>query len=65
MPVDQEQLMLLEDLYKSVEKLEKNQEQNMTNKVNIQFLREQLDKALQDIEKLKDKQREFVNGSGH
>jgi len=57
--------MLLEDLYKSVEKLEKNQEQNMTNKVNIQFLREQLDKALQDIEKLKDKQREFVNGSGH
>jgi|TARA_R100000664_G_C2675990_1_gene86016 hypothetical protein len=65
LPVDQEQLMLLEDLYKSVEKLEKNQEQNMTNKVNIQFLREQLDKALQDIEKLKDKQREFVNGSGH
>jgi len=65
LPVDQEQLMLLEDLYKSVDKLEKNQEQNMTNKVNIQFLREQLDKALQDIEKLKDKQREFVNGSGH
>ena len=63
-PVDQEQLMLLEDLYKTVEKLEANQEQNMTNKVNIQFLREQLDKALHDIEKLKDKQREFANGNG-
>jgi len=33
----------------------------MTNKVNIEFLREQLDKALEDIEKLKDKVRE--NGS--
>ena len=64
LPVDQEQLMLLEDLYKTVEKLESNQEQNMTNKVNIQFLREQLDKALHDIEKLKDKQREFANGNG-
>ena len=62
-PVDQEQLMLLEDLYKSVEKLEQNQEQNMTNKVNIQFLREQLDKAMIDIEKLKDRQREFANGN--
>ena len=63
LPVDQEQLMLLEDLYKSVEKLEQNQEQNMTNKVNIQFLREQLDKAMVDIEKLKDRQREFANGN--
>ena len=64
LPVDQEQLMLLEDLYKTVEKLEANQEQNMTNKVNIQFLREQLDKAMLDIEKLKDRQREFANGNG-
>ena len=40
-----------------------NQEQNMTNKVNIQFLREQLDKAMVDIEKLKDRQREFANGN--
>ena len=34
-PTDQEQFMLVEDLYKTVEKLEKTQEQNMTNKVNI------------------------------
>ena len=57
-PVDQEQHFLLEDLYKSVEKMEKTQEMNMTNKVNIEFLSEQLDKALKDIEELKDKVRE-------
>ena len=57
LPTDQEQFMLVEDLYKTTEKLEKNQEQNMTNKVNIEFLSKQLEKALEDIEKLKDKVR--------
>jgi len=61
-PVDQEQIFLIEDLYKSVEKMEQTQEMNMTNKVNIEFLREQLDQALADIEELKDKVR--ANG-GH
>ena len=56
-PVDQEQIFLIEDLYKTVEKMEQTQEMNMTNKVNIEFLREQLDKALADIEDLKDKVR--------
>ena len=56
-PIDQEQHFLIEDLYKSVEKMEETQEMNMTNKVNIEFLREQLDKALADIEDLKDKVR--------
>ena len=62
-PVDQEQHFLLEDLYKSVEKMEQTQEMNMTNKVNIEFLREQLNKALADIEELKDKVRE--NGKNY
>jgi len=62
-PVDQEQHFLLEDLYKSVEKMEETQEMNMTNKVNIEFLREQLKKALTDIEELKDKVR--ANGNSH
>ncbi len=61
LPTDQEQFMLVEDLYKTVEKLEKTQEQNMTNKVNIEFLNKQLEKALVDIENLKDKVRK--NGS--
>ena len=60
-PIDQEQHFLIEDLYKSVEKMEETQEMNMTNKVNIEFLREQLDQALSDIEELKDKVR--ANGS--
>jgi preprotein translocase subunit YajC len=65
LPADSEQFMLIEDLYKTVEKLQSNQEMNMTNKVNIEFIMKQMDKALQDIERLKDKQREFANGNGH
>ena len=57
LPADSEQFMLIEDLYGSVEKIEKNLEQNMTNKVNIEFLKAQLEKALNDIEDLKDKVR--------
>ena len=56
-PTDQEQFMLLESVYEDVEKLIKNQEQNMTNKVNIEFLKEQLEKTLADVEALKDKVR--------
>jgi len=59
---DIEQFMLIEDLYKSVEKMEKILESNMTNQVNINFLKEQVGKMLKDIEKLKDKQRQFSGG---
>ena len=66
LPADGEQFMLIEDLYKSVEKIEINLEQNMTNKVNIEFLQKQVEKMLEDIEKLKDENREIVykNGNG-
>ena len=63
LPTDQEQFMLLEDLYKTVEKIEKRIEDMMHNKVNIEFVTKQLEKALQDIENLKDKVR--ANGNGH
>ena len=63
LPTDQEQYMLIEDLYKTTEKLEITQEQNMTNKVNIEFLKAQLEKALEDVEQLKDKVRANGNGS--
>ena len=63
LPTDQEQYMLIEDLYKTTEKLEKTQEQNMTNKVNIEFLNKQLEKTLDDVEKLKDKVRQNGNGA--
>ena len=66
LPADSEQFMLIEDLYSSVEKIEKNLEQNMTNKVNIEFLQKQVERMLEDIEKLKDANREIVykNGNG-
>ena len=62
LPADGEQFMLIEDLYKSVEKIEKNLEQNMTNKVNIERLQKDVEKMLSDIEKLKDADREIKNG---
>ena len=64
-PKNLEIFMLIEESFKQIEKLEKNQEQNMTNKVNIEFLKTQMDKVLVDIEKLKDKQRSFANGNNH
>ena len=62
LPADGEQFMLIEDLYKSVEKIEKNLEQNMTNKVNIERLQKDVEKMLNDIEKLKAADREIKNG---
>ena len=61
-PTDQEQFMLIEDLYKTVEKIETRIEDMMHNKVNIEFVTKQLEKALSDIENLKDKVR--ANGKG-
>ena len=62
-PVDQEQLFLLEDLYQTVEKIEVRIEDMMHNKVNIQFIQKQTEKLLEDVENLKDKVR--ANGNGH
>ena len=64
LPADQEQFMMIEDLYKSVDRLQKAIEDGMHNKVNIEFLSKQLTKVLNDIEKLKDTQRSFSNGIG-
>ena len=64
LPTDQEQFMLLEDLYKTVEKIETRIEDMMLNKVNIQFLQKQTEKLLEDVEVLKDKVRANGNG-GH
>ena len=65
-PADSEQFMLIEDLYKTVEKMEAHIEGMMNNKLEIGFLKEQVKKAKEDIEKLKDADREIVykNGNG-
>ena len=66
LPADSEQYMLIEDIYGSVEKIEKQLDSMMDNKINIQFLQKQVEKMLNDIEKLKDADREIVytNGNG-
>ena len=66
LPADSEQFMLIEELYKQVEKLQIQQEAGMHNKVNIEFISKQLEKALEDIEQLKDKARDqhYKNGNG-
>ena len=65
LPADSEQFMMIEDLYKTTDKLNAHIESMALNKVNIEFLRKQMDKVLEDIEKLKDANREFkyTNGS--
>ena len=66
LPADSEQFMMIEDLYAKTDQLTKNQEMNMSNKIKIEFIEGQLKKALEDIEKLKDANREmkYTNGNG-
>ena len=66
LPADSEQFMMIEDLYKTTDKLNTHIENMALNKVNIEFLRKQMDKVLEDIEKLKDANREmhYRNGKG-
>jgi preprotein translocase subunit YajC len=65
LPADSEQFMMIEDLYKTTEKINAHIENMALNKVNIEFLRKQMDKVLEDIEELKDANREihYKNGS--
>jgi hypothetical protein len=65
LPADSEQFMMIEDLYKTTDKLNKHIENMALNKVNIEFLRKQMDKVLEDIENLKDANREigYKNGA--
>ena len=64
-PVDQEQLFLLDDLYQTVEKIEVRIEDMMHNKVNIQFIQKQTEKLLVDVDVLKYTVRANKNGGAH
>ena len=66
LPADSEQFMMIEDLYKTTDKLNKHIESMALNKVNIELLTKQMEKALSDIESLKDKARDmhYKNGNG-
>ena len=66
LPADSEQYMMIEDLYKTSDKLSKHIESMSLNKVNIEFLTKQMEKVLEDIEELKDRARDmhYKNGNG-
>ena len=66
---DIEQFMLIEDLYTTVDRMQKHLDSMSNNKINIEFLNKQMEKAQANIEALKDADREIVykngNGEGH
>ena len=65
LPADSEQFMMLEDLYKTTDRINAQLEKMMNNKINIEFLQGQMTKVLEDIEELKDKNRDmYYNGNG-
>ena len=63
---DIEQFMLIEDLYTTVDRMQKHLDSMSNNKINIEFLNKQMEKAQNNIEALKDADREIVykNGNG-
>ena len=65
LPADSEQFMLIEELYKQTDKVQIRVDSMLHNKVNIDALEKAVDKLQSDVEKLKDKQREFSNGNSH
>ena len=64
LPADSEQYMMLEDLYKTTDRINKQIESMMNNKINIDFLSKQMEKVLIDIEELKDSNREIHYKNG-
>ena len=64
LPADSEQYMMLEDHYKTTDRINTQIENMMHNKVNIEFLTKQMEKALEDIEELKDANREIHYKNG-
>ena len=65
LPADSEQFMLIEELYKQTDKLQERVDSMLHNEVNIEALTKAVNKLQSDVEKLKDKQRSFSNGSNH
>ena len=63
LPADSEQFMLIEELYKQTDKMQIRVDSMLHNEVNIEALTKAVNKLQSDVEKLKDKQRAFANGS--
>ena len=63
LPADSEQFMLIEELYKQMDRVQLRVDSMLHNEVGIKALDKAVDKLQKDVEKLKDKQRDFANGS--
>ena len=64
-PADSEQFMLIEELYKQTDKQQDRIDSMLHNEINILALEKAVEKLQKDVERLKDKQREFGNGGTH
>ena len=63
LPADSEQFMLIEELYKQMDRVQLRVDSMLHNEVGIKALDKAVDKLQKDVEKLKDKQRQFANGN--
>ena len=63
LPADSEQFLLIEDAIKDIEDIQEEIKESRHNAVNISRLQKDVDKILEEIEKLKDKVRN--NGNSH
>jgi hypothetical protein len=64
LPADSEQFMLIEELYKQTDKVQTRVDSMLHNEVNIEALKAAVDDLQRDVERLKDRQRDFAKENG-
>ncbi len=65
LPADSEQFMLIEHMAGQIEKIQKQIEAGMHNKVNIEFLQKQVEKLQTTLEKVQEEHRTFKVQNGY
>jgi len=65
LPADSEQFMLIEHMSGQIEKIQKQIEEGMHNKVNIEFLQKQVEKLQITLEKVQEEHRTFKVQNGY
>ncbi len=65
LPADSEQFMLIEHMAGQIEKIQIAIEEGMHNKVNIEFLQNQLEKLQETVEKIQEEHRRFKVENGN
>ena len=65
LPADSEQFMLIEHMAGQIEKIQKQIEEGMHNKVNIEFLQKQVEKLQEQLEKIQEEHRNIKVQNGY